>query len=106
MKLLTIDGKKYLVKNVKEKNGDADVELIPYDEGEYDKVVGMIADKLENSVDVKMLLKEVLSGMSWKDIMDIHRALKKGKKPRKMKKGCCCIPIGKGKSGIDFEIIQ
>lgn len=95
MKTMTIEGKKYIVKNIIHKKGDDTLELLPYDKGEYDKVVGEIVEAVKKTVDPEEAVKQALANLEYDEILEIHNALYKKKQKPKSRKGCYEITVGR-----------
>lgn len=94
MKFMVYKGKKYIVKKMTHAKGDDKLYLAPFDEEKYDKIVGEIAEKCEEAIDLKALLKQSLSSLEFDEVKKILKALKRGAKP-KAKDGCYEIKVGK-----------
>ena len=95
MKIMVIDGKKYILKRAIHHKGEDKLELIPYNAGEYDKVVGEIVKAVKNTVDPEEAVKQALASLEFDEILAIHKALYKKKQKPKSTKGCYEITIGR-----------
>ena len=93
MKILKVKNKKYLVEKITERKGEHFMKLIPYEEGKFDRIIKEIIDKLKSKVDAETILKQALSNLEWREILEIYKKLKRGVKP-KAKEGCYEINIG------------
>ncbi len=100
MQFMVIDKKKYLLKKSKHRQGDYKLELIPYNEKEYDTIAEEIAEKIEKVVDKKTLIKQALAPLEYDQILKIHKLLTKDKIKPVAKKGCYEIKIGKTYLGL------
>jgi hypothetical protein len=97
MKIMLMNGKRYLVKTITHRNGDDTFELVPFDEKEYNKVINGIVEAVKKSVDPAEAVKAGLGNLDWESIMKIYRAVKRKAKVRG-EKGCYNIVVGSGKS--------
>ncbi len=99
MKFMIVEGKKFILRKHKHRDGTDKLFLIPFEEEKYNKIVDEIAVLLEKVVDRKELLRQSLASLEFDQIEKIHKSLKRGVKP-KAKKGCYEIKIGNEYLGI------
>lgn len=93
MKFARIGKKKFIVAKTTDYKGVLSADLIPYDEGEYDKIVNEIVERIQNTVDAKTILKQALTNLDWNDVKRIQSALRHKGKVR-MRRGCLEIAVG------------
>ena len=84
MKTMMVKGKKYILKNIVHDRGDDTFELIPFNESEYNKIIG----------DIVKAVKQALTNLEFDEVLEIHKALYKKKQKPKSVKGCYEIIIG------------
>ena len=95
MKIMTIDKKKYILKRAIHDKGEDTLELVPYDKGDYDKVVGEIVKAVKKKVNPEEAVKAGLANLEWEEIQAIHKALYKKKQKPRSERGCYQISIGR-----------
>jgi len=93
MKFFMVEGKKHLLKKIKEKKGTYKFELVPYTK-EVKDTLEFVANKVKSSVDRKQLVLQALSNLEYNEVLKIKDALKKGQKA-KGRRGCFEIQVGK-----------
>lgn len=94
MKFFYVKGKKYILDETKEgKNHEMRLELIPFDQTEYDKLADDIIEAMAKAVNKRTLIQEALSSMPYHEIKKMHRALQKGVKA-KSSRGCYKVSVG------------
>jgi hypothetical protein len=95
MKFFYVKGKKYLLNDTKEgKNHEMKLELVPFNQDEYEELVDDIVDAMEKAVDKRILIQEALSGMPYNEIKRMHKSISKGVKA-KASRGCYKVSVGK-----------
>ena len=94
VKTFNVNGKKYLLKDMKHRNGDDKLELIPFNEEEYNLLLDNLIDKIEGVIDKRQWLKQVFSKMPLNRLEQMKKDLEKGAKP-KTRKGCYELEVGK-----------
>ena len=93
VKIFTVKGKKYILNEVKHKNGETELKLVPFDEKIYKSLISKIIKPLSKALDKKQFLKEVLSDLEYEHLLKIQTQLKKTIKP-KARRGCYYLEVG------------
>ena len=94
MKTMMVKGKKYILKNIVHDRGDDTFELIPFNESEYNKIIGDIVKAVKHTVNPDEAVKQALTNLEFDEVLEIHKALYKKKQKPKSVKGCYEIIIG------------
>jgi len=95
MKFFYVKGKKYILNETNEgKNHEMRLELIPFDQTEYDKLTDDIIDAMSKAVNKRILIQEALSGLPYHEIKKMHKNISKGVKA-KASRGCYKVSVGK-----------
>jgi hypothetical protein len=107
LSIIEMNGKKYRMKKMGTKIVDhklhgGEMVFVPIDEEKLKNDIEDILDNIENAVDKRELLREVLNNMELDRLNKIKKLLKK-QSPVKKTRGCFGITIGNGSSG---EYIQ
>lgn len=90
---MIVDGKKYVLKKMRHKDGDVKMFLEPFDEEKYDKMVKEIVGAVKKAVDPEEIVKQGLANLDMDSVKKVHEQIMKKAKV-KAKKGCYEIQVG------------
>lgn len=106
--IISVNGKKYRIKKEKGKRIDGilhgdKIVAVPFNEKEHKERIDYIVRKIEYSVKLQEILKEILNSMTDDELEKIEKLLKKGAKIKRSH-GCLGLKIG-GKGGAYIDLV-